>query len=312
MRPEFNPKTAGQPVSTYELGIGSTQIAFADNGIIAIIDFERTLHLFDKQYHPLHTFTCCDELKSDGFECVVVPMQMIFDAFGNILLAVKLYSSKRHCGLLRFNTNGKQLQEMSVPKAVQGRLEEGRDIFYNVTGVARDPHGNVFFRAIREVSDGSITHFLCKQPIGSGVPTVISDDIFGQDVGDVKVMEAINYYCNQLAYGPNDHLYVVSPDGIQEFDSTSGNKLRTISLDALPIGDDDVHNPQVCFGLTVSGDGYIFVTILGMPDVFVFSQDGSFLNKLSTPSSQAVGGIAIDRDGFLHVGCVADGCVYVF
>ena len=310
MRPEFNPKTAGQPVSTYELGICSAQISFADNGIIAIVDFEGTIHLFDKQYNPLHTFTCCDiDDEIEEFEEEAMPTQMVFDAHGNILMALRLYNEDRR-GLMRFNINGKRLLEMSVPEVVQGKLVEEHGCYYTVTGVTRDPHGNIFFRLKCMYFDLELITriYLCKQVKGSGVSTVINDDAF-EEYDD---KQDIVHYCNQLAFGPNDHLYVVSPGGIQEFDSTSGNKLQTISLDALPIEDDDVHNPQVCFGLTVSGDGYIFVTIERTPDVYVFTQDGSFLGKLSTPSSHAVGGMAIDRDGFLHVVDPADGLVYVF
>ena len=309
MRPEFNPKTAGQPVSTYELEIFSAQIAFADNGIIAIVDNGGTIHLFDKQYNPLHTFTCRDdEVEEENFEEESMPTQMVFDAHGNILMAIMLYKDE-HQGLLRFNTNGKRLPDMSVPEVVQGMLVE-YDSYYDVTGVTRDPHGNIFFRLKYICSDLEPTTrvYLCKQANGSEVSTVINDDAFGQydDVRDV------GHYINQLAYGPNGHLYVVSPDGIQEFDSTSGNKLQTISLEDLPIEDNGVNRPEVCFSLTVSGDGYIFVVPLGRPDVYVFSQDGSYLNKLSAPNSRAVGGTAIDQDGFLHVVDQVDGLVYVF
>ena len=113
MRPEFNPKTSGQPVSTYELGICSAQIAFADNEIIAIVDFEGIIHLFDKQYHPLHTFTCCGYEMEEEDLAHCMPAQVAFDTHGNILYAVLLYKDEQQ-GLLRFSSNRKRLLEMSV------------------------------------------------------------------------------------------------------------------------------------------------------------------------------------------------------
>lgn len=314
MRPEFNPDSAGEPVSTYELGLSSApiQIAFADNGIIAITDFERTVHLYDRQYHPLHTFTYCDdvEMVHDDFEHDSMPTQIVFDGHGNILLAVMLYSAERQGNVLRFNANGKRLPEISIPEEVQHNLAENDGSYYNVTGVTRDSHGNVFFRLIHSLSDGSISRvYLCKQSGSSGVPTVLNDEIYGEH-DDEDVEEEVRHYVNQLACGPNGRLYAVCPGGIQEINTTSGDKVRTISLDALPIGDDAVS--KACFSLTVSSDGYIFVVLLGTPDVHVFSQDGSYLNKLSTPCSDSAGATAIDRDGFLHVVDPGSGCVYVF
>lgn len=312
MRPEFDPETAGRPISIYDLDEHKCskplQMAIADNGIIAVACMDRTVHLFDKQYQPLHAFTFSDEYRRDDFHDDVVPTQMAFDASGNILLAVTDPMSDGHQCLQRYNSNGKLLPVMSVPEAVQCSLAEKDGSRYEVTGVTRDPLGNVLFRLIQILHDDSVGRvYMCKHTSGSGVPTVLSDYSFGDyDVEGEYVLQ----YCNPVAYGPSDRLYAVSPDGIQEFDTTSGNILQTISLQPLPVVDESI--PKVCFDLTVTADGLIFAVLMGEPYVYILSQDGSYLSKLLTPCFHSASATAIDQDGFLHVLNPSAACVYVY
>lgn len=312
MRPEFDPEIADRPVSIYDLDEHQCskplQMAIADNGIIAFACMDRTIHLFDKQYRPLHAFTYCDKNRRDDCHGDVVPTQMAFDASGNILLASTDPMSKAHQCLQRYNCNGKLLPVMSIPEAVQSSLAEKDGSHYEVTGVTRDLQGNVFFRLIQILHDDSVARvYMCKHANGSGVPTVLSDYSFG-DYDEEG--EYVLQYCNPVACGPGDRLYAISPDGIQEFDTTSGNTLQTVSLQPLPIDDESI--PKVCFDMTITADGLIFVVLMGEPYVYILSQDGSYLNKLLTPCVHSASATAIDQDGFLHVLNPSAACVYVY